>query len=78
MVQNNGITAKTLFKTTPNLAPNPNKLSQQCLEAFTSPNNIVLIDANTFSFGLMDFGLVGFGLMGAPYPNRLLRKNAKY
>ena len=30
-------------------------------EAFTSPRNIVLLDVNTFSFGLM-----GFGLMGAP------------
>ena len=44
MVQRNGTIAYNFSKTT----PNPNRLSQQYLEAFTSPNNIVLLDAYTF------------------------------
>ena len=53
-------------KTTSNPSPNSNRLLQKCEDEFKSPNNIILLDAEIFSFGLMDFGLLGFGLMGAP------------
>ena len=61
MVQNNVTIAYIFSKTTPNPTPNPNRLSQQCLEAFTSPNNIILLN-----FNILSFGLIGFGLMDPP------------
>ena len=37
---------------------------QQCLEAFTTPSNIVSLALGIFSFGPMAFGLMTFGLLG--------------
>ena len=37
---------------------------QPCLEAFTSPSNIVSLALGIFSFGPMAFGLMAFGLLG--------------
>ena len=54
-----------ITKTIPNPTPNPNRLLQQYSEVNTSPNSIILLVTDRYSFGLMGFGLLGFGLMGA-------------
>ena len=47
-------------QTIPNPATSPNRLLQQRVEVYASPQNIVLQDV-----GIVSFGPLGFGQMGA-------------